>query len=215
MKISIICSDVGHPVNSYLFRWIEERRSNHEIELVRKKERLKNGDILFLVSCKEIIDIEIRKNYRYSLVIHASDLPEGRGWSPHVWQILEGKNYIVVTLLEAEDEVDSGAIWGQRYLQFEGHELYMEINASLFKAELELMDFAIDNLCNIIPVAQCNNKKPTYYRRRGREDSRIDPSKSILEQFDLLRVADFDRFPAFFDIRGKRYLIKIIKDEIN
>ena len=36
-------------------------------------------------------------------------------------------------------------------------------------------------------------------------------SRSIAEQFDLLRVADPQRFPAFFDLRGHRYLVRIEK----
>jgi methionyl-tRNA formyltransferase len=55
---------------------------------------------------------------------------------------------------------------------------------------------------------------PTYYRKRIPEDSRIDPCGSIAGQFDLLRVADPERYPAFFDFRGHRYEIRLIKSEI-
>jgi spore coat polysaccharide biosynthesis predicted glycosyltransferase SpsG len=34
---------------------------------------------------------------------------------------------------------------------------------------------------------------------------------SIAEQFDLLRVVDPEHYPAFFDYRGKRYIIKMEK----
>jgi methionyl-tRNA formyltransferase len=93
-----------------------------------------------LISCNEIVPASVRGRYRKTLVIHASDLPRGRGWSPYVWQVLEGKNRIPVTLLEAEDAVDSGAIWAQRDLSLEGHELFDEIAARLFELELELME---------------------------------------------------------------------------
>jgi sialic acid synthase SpsE len=35
-----------------------------------------------------------------------------------------------------------------------------------------------------------------------------DPSKTIAEQSDLLRVVDNERYPAFFDMRGKRYVLR-------
>jgi methionyl-tRNA formyltransferase len=35
--------------------------------------------------------------------------------------------------------------------------------------------------------------------------------KTIAEQFDLLRVVDNLRYPAFFDHRGKRYRLTIKK----
>jgi methionyl-tRNA formyltransferase len=145
-----------------------------------------------------------------TLVIHASDPPEGRGWSPHIWQILEGRNRIAVSLIEAQDQVDTGAIWAQRDLVLEGHELNDEINDRLFTIELDLMNHALEMVGSRAPAPQ-DGRVPTYYRRRTPEDSRLDPSRSIAEQFDLLRVADPQRFPAFFDLRGHRYLVRIEK----
>ena len=48
-------------------------------------------------------------------------------------------------------------------------------------------------------------------KRRTPADSRLDPDKSIAEQFELLRVVDNQRYPAFFDHRGRRYRITIEK----
>lgn len=187
-------------------------RAAHDVELVQRKAELSGGDILFLISCHEIISAQDRARYGVSLVIHASDLPLGRGWSPHIWQILEGKHDIVVTLLEAEDQVDTGAIWAQRRMVLEGHELYDEINTKLFAIETELMSEAVAIRGRKAPVRQ-DGRTPTYYRRRGPEDSRLDPNRSIAEQFELLRVVDPQRFPAFFDFRGHRYAVRIEKVE--
>ena len=210
MKISVLCSSLSHPVYPHLENWVKEARSQHEVELVREKAELSGGDILFLISCHEIISLRDRQRYGVSLVIHASDLPEGRGWSPHIWQILEGKNDIVVSLIEAQDQVDTGAIWAQRHLLLEGHELSDEINDRLFAIELDLMNQALKMIGQRSPVPQ-SGRAPSYYRRRAPEDSRLDPGRPIADQFDLLRVADPLRFPAFFDLRGHRYLVRIEK----
>ncbi|MDX9713882.1 MAG: formyltransferase family protein [Dissulfurispiraceae bacterium] len=213
MKISILCSSKEHPVYKTLVEWQKNHIHEHEIELIQLSHELSGGDILFLISCNELINKDIRDRYKATLVIHASNLPEGRGWSPHIWQIVMGKNTITVTLLEAEDKLDRGAIWSQRELTLEGHELYDEINNNLFTLEIELMDFAIANFYTIVPKPQ-SDKESTYFTKRTPNDSRIDPEKTILEQFDLLRVADPARFPAFFDLRGYRYLIKIEKTDV-
>lgn len=210
MKISILCSSKNHPIYETLLNWQQKYECTHEIELVQSKQNLSGGDILFLISCSELIKENVRDRYKATLVIHASNLPMGRGWSPHIWQVLEGRNEIMVTMLEAEDKVDSGAIWSQRAIKLEGHELFDEINEKLFAIESELMDFAVSNFNTISPEQQ-REMEPTYYRKRTPEDSRIDPDKSIAEQFDLLRVADPDRFPAFFELRGHCYQIKIEK----
>jgi methionyl-tRNA formyltransferase len=214
MKISILCSSVSHPIYPQLQHWEMVTGAGHEVELVHRKAELSGGDILFLISCHEIISAKDRARYDKSLVIHASDLPFGRGWSPHIWQILEGKNDIVVSLLEAEDQVDTGAIWAQRHLVLEGHELYDEINAKLFAIELDLMNEGVASLGRKTSAPQ-DERVPTHYRRRSPEDSRLDPDQPLAGQFDLLRVADPERFPAFFDLRGHRYLIRLEKAGAN
>jgi methionyl-tRNA formyltransferase len=211
MRISVLCSDSAHPIHLQLMRWCEAQRPLHTVELVHGKAQLSGGDLLFLISCNEVIDAAVRGRYHASLVIHASDLPKGRGWSPLVWQLLEGRNDIVVTLLEAVDKVDGGAIWHQEKLHFAGHELVDEINAALFGAELALMNFAVANVKTIQPRPQ--EGKPSYYRRRTPEDSRLDPHRSLADQFNLLRVADAARYPAFFDYLGQRYEIILRKAE--
>lgn len=216
MKISVLSSSKKHPIFLTLVHWQKKHEGNHEIEIVQSSQKLTGGDVLFLISCGEIIKKDVRDRYKATLVIHASNVPEGRGMSPHIWQIIEGKNLITVTLLEAEDKLDSGAIWTQRELHLEGHELYKEINDKLFAIESELMDFAVENFKTITPTKQ-RDVDPTYYRKRTPEDSRIDPDKSISEQFDLLRVADNERFPAFFELRGHCYRVcieKIISDGV-
>lgn len=213
MEISILSTDPTHPVISYLQRWTANMSSRgHSVALFYDKADLQGGDILFLVSCSQLIRDTVRSKFRTTLVLHASDLPKGRGWSPYIWSILDGENLITVSLLEANDPVDSGAIWLKEKFSLEGHELLSEINEKLFNVELSLMTKAVEKYKNIIPIQQSGD--PGLYRRkRSPEDSRLDPNKTIAEQFDLLRVADSQRFPAFIDYRGKRYLVKIEKDE--
>jgi len=211
MKISFLCSDPRHPINVYLSAWMQENKSQHEIELVRQKQDLSGGDLLFLLSCTEIISSQERKSYRSCLVLHASDLPKGRGWSPHIWSILEGKEELTLSLLEAEDEVDRGKIWKKLRFQVPKHALWNEINELLFTKEIELINFAIDNFNSVLAKLQDPNIEPTYYPKRTPADSAIDPFKSIASQFDKIRVCDPKRFPAYIDINGQRYKMTLEK----
>lgn len=208
-KVAILCSDPSHPVMPWLERWSRDHQHEAEITLVHRKAELDSGDLLFLVSCSELIEPTVRERFRHALVLHASDLPRGRGWSPHVWSILEGADSLCVTLLDAADPVDSGAIWHQLPVQLDGSELCDEINEALFRAEIALMDWAIQNCDKSAPRAQ--EGEPSYFPRRRPADSRVDPQLSLAELFDLLRVADPDRYPAYFDLRGHRYAIRLEK----
>ncbi|WP_122665814.1 UDP-glucuronic acid dehydrogenase [Pseudomonas viridiflava] len=211
MKISILCSSKNHPVNDMLDRWSAKHSATHTIESVSNLSELSGGDILFLISCSEIVGSADRCRYGKVLVIHASDLPRGRGWSPHVWEIIGGADALTISLLEAEDIVDSGAVWARKVLNVPKHALYDEINAALFLAESELMDFAVEQFKVVEALPQDPNLPSTYYRRRTPEDSEIDPEKTLASQFDLIRVSDADRFPAFFKLHGHTYKLTLEK----
>lgn len=198
-----------HPVNDWLGLWMGSHASRHEIMLARRASELKGGDVLFLISCHEIIRKPVRDLFRYTLVLHASALPAGKGMSPHIWQILEGKNSITLSMINAEDQLDTGEIWQQRPILFEDHELYDEINARIFDVEIELMSWTLENIDQSKPWPQ--KGKGSCYRKRSPADSQIDPEKPIASQFNLLRVADPTRYPAFFELRGRKYKIIIEK----
>lgn len=115
-RIDVLCSDQQHPIQARLRTWCEQ----HDARLCGQVDELLGGDFLFLVSCQSIVSTQLRARYRYCLVVHASDLPTGRGMSPQVWQVISGAKHITVTLLNADDPVDSGDIWQQRGFELQG-----------------------------------------------------------------------------------------------
>ena len=197
---AVLCTDPKHPIWPNLSAWCASRG----LLLTHLISRLTGGDFLFLVSCTQFIDAAVRARYRHVLVLHESDLPEGRGWSPVAHQILEGKSEITVSLIEAVDEIDAGDIWAQEVAYIPDHALSGEISDILFGVKKRLMARALFE--PITPRKQ--EGKPTYYKRRTPEDCRLVTHKTIAEQFDLLRICE-PRFPAFFELRGHRYEVTV------
>ena len=212
MRVSVLCTSIAHPILPSLRGWVIRQSARHEVRLAERLEDVAGGDLLLLISCVDIVDSTTRSRFRHCLVVHASALPQGRGWSPHVWQILEGSNVIPVVLFAAEDAVDTGAIWAQESLTLNGNELFDEINSRLFAVTLKLMDFAVENFATAVPRPQ-PDVPATYYRRRTPADSRLDPDKTLAAQFDLLRVADPQRYPCFLEHRGARYTVMLKKED--
>ena len=212
-KITLLCTDSSHPIYSFLKQWKDDNDIQYEITLLNKvNEVTSGGDILFLVSCSEIIRTTTKSLFSHVLVLHASDLPVGRGWSPHIWDVLAGKQSITLSLLEAEEPVDSGDIWTKQVIQLNGSELFDEINELLFNAELNLIKWACINFkcCSPRPQEILNSG---YLRKRTPSDSELNINDSLENQFNLLRVCDPSRFPAFFYKDGQKYTIRIEKDE--
>lgn len=183
----------------------------HYMDIVTDTDALKSasGEYLFLVSCSEIVRDDIKKNFKHCVVIHESDLPKGRGWSPLAWQILEGKNRITVSAILCAKNVDCGDIVSQSFIELDGSELCDEIHEKSFRVKSGLIRAIVRESMDKMRFAK-QEGYPSYYPRRTPADSELDPGKTIAEQFDLLRICE-PRFPAFFRHRGIKYKITIEK----
>ena len=179
--------------------------------LCRGHDEVEVGDVAFYLGCVTITPPEVLARNRRNLVVHASDLPKGRGFSPMTWLVLDGRNDIPVCLLEAAEEVDAGQIVYRTAMRFEGHELIDEMRAVLGKLHVDLCRKFLDELDP--PAGAAQQGEATFYPRRRPADSRLDPSRSIAAQFDLLRTVDNQAYPAFFDLRGRRYKLTIEKPD--
>ena len=210
MIISILITSKEHPVNTYVNKWVEKNKS-HQISIIHSKKDLTSGDILFLISCSEILSKFDRDKFKKTLIIHASDLPNGRGWSPHIWEIINGATDITISLLEAESKVDTGDIWKKISVPIPKTALFDEINDLIFNSAIELMNFAIEKYNTVEPKKQ-PNIDGSYWSKRSPKDSEIDINQTISEQFDLIRVCDPKRFPAFFYKDGVKFYITIEKN---
>jgi len=209
-KISVVVDN-----NSWILPWAEclvERcrtELGDDAVLHRSYEEVRHGAVAFFLGCTGLAPDEVTKRNTYTLVVHESNLPGGRGFAPLIWQILEDRNRIPVTLLGVSPEPDAGPIYLQTTLEFEGHELHDELRAAQGSATVEL---CLDFLKSDKPPGGAPQTGQTdWYPRRNPEDSRLDPEASIASQFNLLRVVDNERYPAYFDYRGHRYKVRIEK----
>ncbi len=194
----------------YALELLKELQKEHETLLVHSVDEIPTGDIAFFLSCENLIKADIRSRNTYSLVVHSSSLPQGKGWSPLTWQILEGKNKITNTLFEAVDKVDAGKIYFQNEMTFAGDELLPELHQIQGKSINELILTFIEQYHSRNGREQVGVEN--FYPKRTLKDSELDVHKTIAEQFDLLRVVDNERYPAFFQYRGHTYIISIKKN---
>lgn len=167
-------------------------------------------EIVFILSYPRLITKPYLDRHKYNLVVHGSDLPKGRGWSPIFWQILEGQDKIPIVLFEAKPDVDSGVVYFKDYLIFQGHELHNEIREIQAEKSIELCLRFLDNYNNLHMTAQVG--EPTYYKKRNPKDSELDVNKTIADQFNSLRIASNESYPAFFHYKNHKYILKISKD---
>lgn len=207
-----ILSDCGSWINDWipgiLTGWMKQ---GHRVRWVHKPAALKPGDLCFFLGCGQLVSPEQLTMHSHNMVVHASDLPRGRGWSPLTWQVLEGRRRVPVTLLEAVASVDAGDIYLQQWIDLAGHELLGEIREEIALATQALCRAFVNKYPDVVEQARPQSGEPSYYPRRGPADSMLNPNQSLADQFELLRVVDNDRYPAFFELRGQQYRLRIQK----
>ena len=142
-------------------------------------------------------------------MVHESALPQGQGWSPMTWQILEGACRIPITLFEATDELDTGPIYLQHTIELRGTELVDEWRALRAEATFALCLEWLQRYIEVLKHARPQQGEASHYRRRRPADSQLDPQRPLAEQFNLLRVVDNHRYQAFVELRGRRYELQI------
>jgi len=187
----------------------ELRLGGDDAVFVCSHEQISVGAVAFYLGCMHVTPPDVLARSRRNLVVHESDLPKGRGFSPMTWQILEGAKRIPVCLLEAVESVDAGPVIYRDAIVFEGHELVDELRSKLGdKTQSLCRRFLAEQMP---PVGEPQVGAGTFYARRRPADSQLDPARTIVDQFDLLRVVDNERYPAWFQHRGNKYKLAIEK----
>jgi UDP-2,4-diacetamido-2,4,6-trideoxy-beta-L-altropyranose hydrolase len=208
LKITLL-SDNDSWLNDYLPELKAGfERGGHAVRWIHDPAHLAAGDVALFLSLSRLVAADFRSRHAHNLVVHESALPHGRGWSPLTWQVLEGKQEIPVTLLEAVDAVDAGDIYAQTRIQLQGGELVHELRDVQAAATLQLCRDFVGRYPFSLASARPQLGAASVYPRRQPADSRLDPDKTLREQFNLLRVCDPDRYPAFFELAGRRYEVR-------
>ena len=209
-----ICSGQSNWMNDYIagmiIKWI---KFGIDVLWVHDLRDNVQADVCILLGFEEILSAQALNQFSNCVVVHASDLPEGRGWSPATWQILNGDNRLPMSLIEASAQVDSGSIYDQAFVEIERTDLVDEWREKLAICTSTLLDKFILNYPASTLNARPQQGSPSYYRRRTREDSRIDIDKSIRSQLELFQVADNEKYPVFYEFGGFKFELRISKEK--
>ena len=183
--------------------------SGHSVSHVNEEGYLSSADFCFYLSFSKVVSKDTLNLFGHNIVAHSSDLPQGKGWSPLTWQILEGKNEIPTVLFEASEKVDSGRIYLKQKLKFEGHELIDEMRSAQGTIIVSMVKSFIEGYPESLVNEIAQSTEASYYAKRHPVDSKIDPDSSLRQVFQQLRVADNDDYPAFFEMNGHKYELRI------
>jgi methionyl-tRNA formyltransferase len=180
-----------------------------DARLCRDYQAVSSGGVAVFLGCTGLAGAAVLARNHRNLVVHESELPAGRGFSPLTWQVLEGRNEIAICLLEAGADADGGDVIYRDRMLFRGDELVDELRETQGRMTIAMCLRYFTEPAP--PAGKRQDGTPSHYRRRQPADSRLDVHRPLAEQFDLLRVVDNERYPAFIEHRGCRYRLAITK----
>ncbi|MBP7216157.1 MAG: methionyl-tRNA formyltransferase [Candidatus Omnitrophica bacterium] len=209
MRISVLIDNPAswfHDFSKELLRVL--KKHDKHCKIVADVDATNGSDILFVLSCDRLLKKSELALHKHNIVVHASDLPRGRGWSPLTWQVEKGFRNIPITLFEAHQGCDTGDYYLKDKIPLDGSELIEELREKLAKKVIAM----IERFLRQYPMKAMPQKGTvTHYRRRRPEDNALNVSMNLKDQFNKLRVADNERYPAYFLFKGNKYILKIYK----
>ena len=216
MKIQILINDNSWAMNYRKDLKKKLRKFSKKIFITNNHKKLiSNYDVNIIFSYFKIIEKKFLQRSKFNLIPHESDLPKGRGMSPLSWQLLENKSFITFSLLEASQKMDAGKVYYKKKVAVKKDILFDEIKNLQYIQNINLIIKFLNflNKYKKVPKSKAQSGKPTFYRLRQKKDSKLNISKSIKSQFNLMRISDFKNYPSFFILNNKKYIIKIFKEK--
>ena len=207
INVSILCTDPRHPMNATLEDF--PLPPDVSLTIVRDMRDLAGGDLLLLIACHEYIEQKYIEKFRASAVIHCADVPDGKGWSPHVWEILDGATELTMTLMDVQVELDSGNVWRKLTLEIQRNEIFEEITEKICGAQNELIKFAIENFVYPRPrPKERQHPKTEYGPNAYLLTASWIPVRVLRNNLICLGLRILDGIHAFY-LRGRRFVLEL------
>jgi methionyl-tRNA formyltransferase len=196
-------------VEKHLLKFNFNQKNKFIFEIKKNYKTVNKQDIVFILNYTKILPESFLKNNRLNLVIHGSNLPKDRGFAPVQNQILREKNMIDICLLKAAKKVDTGDIFLRNKFRLKNSDLSPEIRKKQAIATFKIINKFLNKYPKIIAKKQMG--KSTFNKRRGLFSNKLNINESIKKQFNIMRISDNEKYPAFFKIYNTKYILKIFK----
>lgn len=188
-----------------------EKQEEYDFKISHDPCTITNQDIVFILSYTKILNSNFLEANQLNLVLHESKLPEGKGFAPVQWQILDGCNRIPISLIIASSAFDSGDVVFRSEFILDGTELYDEIRRKQAIGTLDTIVKFLNIYPNFFKEKQSGGE--SFYPKRYPNDSKLNINDTLKEQFNLLRVCNNEEWPAFFYYKETKYIVKIYPEE--
>lgn len=169
----------------------------------------KDVDLILCLGWSQLLDEEILELPKLGCVgFHPAQLPFNRGRHPLIWALALGLEQTASTLFLMDATADTGKIISQKAVEI----AYSDDAESLYR---KVMDVAVDQLTEVIRgfenhtlnVIEQSAGEGNAWRKRGKEDGRIDWRMSSKSIYNLVRALTKPYVGAHFLHEDREYKV--------
>ena len=110
MSLKKICLVIwDRDKNEYYRKLVNKHANSFHFDIVNKVPDIDNNyDLINIINYQK--KIENSHLYPNAVVMHCSDLPQGKGWSPLYYTIVNNHDYYCLTVIKLAEAIDSGNV---------------------------------------------------------------------------------------------------------
>lgn len=196
--------------NNIDYIYVNNINDENSIEYIK----LKKPDLIYCFGWSQLISKSMISIPTIGIIgFHPAKLPMNRGRHPIIWALALGLEETASTFFFIEEGADEGDIISQEVINIE----YADNAFSLYKKIMNVAVKQVRNFtmqfCNnsIVRMPQANSNS-NYWRKRTKEDGKIDWRMSSTSIYNLIRALSKPYVGAHFVHNGREY--KVWKSEV-
>lgn len=174
-------------VNNIPFKHVKDINASHIVEWISSL----SADIIYCLGWSSLIKQELLNLSSLGVIgYHPAELPHNRGRHPLIWALVLGLKKTASTFFFMDNGADTGDIISQESIEI----LQSDDASTMYKKIEELALIQIKNFTKdlsenngIIKRTKQNHIKGNYWRKRGKNDGKIDFRMSSKAIYNLIR----------------------------
>jgi methionyl-tRNA formyltransferase len=204
--LSKICEGDGIP-----YKYVKDINSKENIEWIKNLK----PDIIFCFGWSNLIKKEILSIPSLGVIgYHPAALPQNRGRHPLIWTLALGLEKSASTFFFMDEDADSGDILSQKEFNIDykddARSLYNKVtNLALEQIE----EFLAQLQNNTFKKIKQDELKANYWRKRNKEDGKIDFRMSRRAIYNLVRALTHPYIGAHLIYKGEEIKVWRVKEE--
>jgi methionyl-tRNA formyltransferase len=197
--------------NNIPFKFVDDINSVENINWIKNLK----PDIIFCFGWSNLIKKELLTLAPMGVVgFHPAALPQNRGRHPLIWALALGLKQSASTFFFMDEGADTGDILSQEYFDI----LYEDDAKSLYD---KVTSIALKQIEDFLPKLQNssfqrikqNHNKANTWRKRGKNDGKIDFRMSSRAIYNLVRALTHPYVGAHLVYKGKEIKVYKLREE--